>query len=195
MSRGHRPDGVGAMPQKMGKVGRRRDMEQKSGSSAEAQADPPDPRNDASREGRDDPTLQDVLQAIMASCVALEGKIDALASDLTVLRDDHRHLAEKVSTTDKQLKELLPENPEHERRRGAKSNTTRIVNSPSPVEMQTERRKAMEAAASLSGSDRGSQVQTAADVEPSDSDHESETSRVSDGSGPAITPGTSDCII
>ncbi|KAJ1174970.1 hypothetical protein NDU88_000261 [Pleurodeles waltl] len=109
MSRGHRPDGVGAMPQKMGKIGRRRDMVQKSGSSAEAQADPPDPRNDASREGRDDPTLQDVLQAITASRVALEGKIDALAMDLTVLRDDHRRLAEKVSTTDKQLKELLPE--------------------------------------------------------------------------------------
>ncbi|KAJ1202816.1 hypothetical protein NDU88_006611 [Pleurodeles waltl] len=85
--------------------------------------------------------------------------------------------------------------PEHGRRRGAKRNTARIVNSPSPVEMQTERRKAMEAAASLSGSDRGSQVQTAADCEPSDSDHESETSQVSDRSGPAITPGTSDCII
>ncbi|KAJ1198078.1 hypothetical protein NDU88_001922 [Pleurodeles waltl] len=60
---------------------------------------------------------------------------------------------------------------------------------------QSERRKAMEAAASLSGSDRGTQVQTAADDEPSDSDHESEASRESDGSGPAITPGTSDCII
>ncbi|KAJ1092282.1 hypothetical protein NDU88_005393 [Pleurodeles waltl] len=85
--------------------------------------------------------------------------------------------------------------PEHGRRRGAKRNTARIVNSPSPVEMQTERRKAMEAAASLSGSDRGSQVQSAADCEPSDSDHESETSKVSDRSGPTITPGTSDCII
>ncbi|KAJ1192223.1 hypothetical protein NDU88_001535, partial [Pleurodeles waltl] len=63
-------------------------MEQKGGSSAEAQADPPDPRNGASGEGRDDPTLQDVLQAIAASRVALEGKIDALATDLTVLRDD-----------------------------------------------------------------------------------------------------------
>ncbi|KAJ1101453.1 hypothetical protein NDU88_006521 [Pleurodeles waltl] len=154
----------------MGKVGCRRDMEQKSGSSAEAQADRSDPRNEASREGRDDPTLQDVLQAITASRVALEGKIDALATDLTVLQDDHRRLAEKVSTTDKQLKELLPE-------------------------MQSERRKAMEAAASLSGSDRGSRVQTAADDEPSDSDHESEASRESDGSGPAITLGTSDCII
>ncbi|KAJ1180379.1 hypothetical protein NDU88_005600 [Pleurodeles waltl] len=70
-----------------------------------------------------------------------------------------------------------------------------MVNSPSPVEMQTERQKAMEAAASLSGSDRGSQVQFASDCEPSDSDHESETSHVSDRSDPAITPGTSDCII
>ncbi|KAJ1144598.1 hypothetical protein NDU88_010896 [Pleurodeles waltl] len=252
MSRAHRPEGVGAIPQKMGKVGRRRDMEQKGGSSTEAQADPSDPRNGASGEGGDDPTLQDVLQAITASRVALEGKIDALATDLTVLRDDHRRLAEKVSTTDRQLKELLPEKqratfrdakqnlrqlglqygmlfpaklrvvskdstqffttaeevwqwldllphegngpptqgPEHGRRRGTKRNTARIVNSPSPLEIRTERRKAMEAAASLSGSDRVSQVQTAADCEPSDSDHESETSHVSDRSG----PGTSDCI-
>ncbi|KAJ1155696.1 hypothetical protein NDU88_008425 [Pleurodeles waltl] len=80
----------------MGKVGRRRDMEQKGGPSVEALADPPDPRNGASGEGRGVPTLQDVLQAITASRVALEGKIDALATDLTVLRDDHRRLAEKA---------------------------------------------------------------------------------------------------
>ncbi|KAJ1136989.1 hypothetical protein NDU88_003402 [Pleurodeles waltl] len=85
----------------MGKVGRRRDMEQKGGPLAEALADPPDPRT--SGEGRGDPTLQDVLQAITASCVTWEGKIDALATDLTVLRDDHRRLAKKVSTTDRQL--------------------------------------------------------------------------------------------
>ncbi|KAJ1156430.1 hypothetical protein NDU88_009149 [Pleurodeles waltl] len=56
-----------------------------------------------------DPTLQDVLLAISASRVTLEGKIDALASDLMVLMDDHRRLAEKVTTTDKQLEELRPE--------------------------------------------------------------------------------------
>ncbi|KAJ1185672.1 hypothetical protein NDU88_002462 [Pleurodeles waltl] len=52
---------------------------------------------------------EDVLLAISACRVALEGKIDALASDLMVLRDDHRRLAEKVTATDKQLEELHPE--------------------------------------------------------------------------------------
>ncbi|KAJ1171566.1 hypothetical protein NDU88_003427 [Pleurodeles waltl] len=85
--------------------------------------------------------------------------------------------------------------PGHGRKREAKRKTAHTVNSPSHGEMQTERRKAMEAAASLNGSDRGSQVQSAANCEPSDSEHESESSRVSDGSGPVITPGTSDCII
>ncbi|KAJ1163350.1 hypothetical protein NDU88_003809 [Pleurodeles waltl] len=64
------------------------------------------------REGekeKEDPPLQDVLQAMTASRVALEGKIDALATDLTVLRDDHFPLAEKVNTMDKQLEELRPE--------------------------------------------------------------------------------------
>ncbi|KAJ1191009.1 hypothetical protein NDU88_000326 [Pleurodeles waltl] len=56
-----------------------------------------------------DPTLQDVLQAVTASRGALEGKIDALATDLTVLRDDHRRLAEKVATADRQMEELWPE--------------------------------------------------------------------------------------
>ncbi|KAJ1092732.1 hypothetical protein NDU88_005842 [Pleurodeles waltl] len=56
-----------------------------------------------------DPTLQDVLLAISAFRVALEGKIDARASDFTVLRDDHRRQAEKVTATDKKLEELHPE--------------------------------------------------------------------------------------
>ncbi|KAJ1095557.1 hypothetical protein NDU88_000719 [Pleurodeles waltl] len=58
--------------------------------------------------GDQDPTLQDILQAITASREILERKIDALATDLTILRDDHRRLSEKVSTTGKQVKEILP---------------------------------------------------------------------------------------
>ncbi|KAJ1155861.1 hypothetical protein NDU88_008586 [Pleurodeles waltl] len=71
--------------------------------------DRPGPKNTSPEEKSGDPMLQDVLRAITAARVALEGKIDALATDLTVLRDDHRRLAEKVATTDRQLKELLPE--------------------------------------------------------------------------------------
>ncbi|KAJ1190971.1 hypothetical protein NDU88_000288 [Pleurodeles waltl] len=56
-----------------------------------------------------EPTLQDVMQAITASRTALEEKIDSLASDFSVLRDDHRRLAERVTSAEKQLKELGPE--------------------------------------------------------------------------------------
>ncbi|KAJ1105514.1 hypothetical protein NDU88_002920 [Pleurodeles waltl] len=66
--------------------------------------DRPGPKNISPEEQSRDPTLQDELRAI----TALEGKIDALATDLTFLRDDHRR-AKKVATTDRQLKELLPE--------------------------------------------------------------------------------------
>ncbi|KAJ1217796.1 hypothetical protein NDU88_005384 [Pleurodeles waltl] len=55
-----------------------------------------------------DPTLQEFLQAITASHDVLEGKIDALATDLTILRDDHHHLGEKVATAEKQIEEILP---------------------------------------------------------------------------------------
>ncbi|KAJ1193654.1 hypothetical protein NDU88_002950 [Pleurodeles waltl] len=93
----------------MGKTGQKRDVEQKSGTVAEEMADLRGTQN-TSPEGKcGDPTLQDMLQAITASHVALEGKIDALATDLTVLRDDHHRLAEKVATTDRQMEELLPE--------------------------------------------------------------------------------------
>ncbi|KAJ1136638.1 hypothetical protein NDU88_003053 [Pleurodeles waltl] len=47
--------------------------------------------------------------ALTASREALEGKIDALATVLTILRDNYRRLAEKVYTTEKQVKELLPQ--------------------------------------------------------------------------------------
>ncbi|KAJ1129925.1 hypothetical protein NDU88_008285 [Pleurodeles waltl] len=56
-----------------------------------------------------EPTLNDVMQAITASRTALEEKIDSLASDFSVLRDDHRRLAERVTSAKKQLKELGPE--------------------------------------------------------------------------------------
>ncbi|KAJ1121997.1 hypothetical protein NDU88_000503 [Pleurodeles waltl] len=72
-------------------------------------ADRPGPKNTSPEEMSWDPTLQDILLAITASQVVLEGKIDALATDLMVRRDDYRRLAEKVATTDRQLKELLPE--------------------------------------------------------------------------------------
>ncbi|KAJ1119370.1 hypothetical protein NDU88_007556 [Pleurodeles waltl] len=93
----------------MGKTGRQKDAEQKNGASAEALAGLRGTKNTLPEENNGDPTLQDVLQAITASGKALEGKTDALASDFTVLRDDHRHLAERLATTDKQIKELLPE--------------------------------------------------------------------------------------
>ncbi|KAJ1197787.1 hypothetical protein NDU88_001635 [Pleurodeles waltl] len=40
------------------------------------------------------PTLQDVIQAIAPTREALGKKIDAMNTDLGLLRDDHRHLAE-----------------------------------------------------------------------------------------------------
>ncbi|KAJ1117276.1 hypothetical protein NDU88_005476 [Pleurodeles waltl] len=40
-----------------------------------------------------DPTLQDILHAITASRETLESKIDSLAMDMTILRNDKRHLA------------------------------------------------------------------------------------------------------
>ncbi|KAJ1108496.1 hypothetical protein NDU88_005872 [Pleurodeles waltl] len=64
----------------MGKVGRRRDVELKGGPSAEALAAPLESGNVSPGEGRGDPTLQDILQAITACRMALEGKINALAS-------------------------------------------------------------------------------------------------------------------
>ncbi|KAJ1215943.1 hypothetical protein NDU88_003549 [Pleurodeles waltl] len=102
-------EGIGKEPQKMGRTGRKRDVEQRSGTYAEEMEDRPGPKNTSPEEKSRDPMLQDVLWAITVSRVALEGKIDALATDLTVLRDNHRRLAEKIATTDRQLKELLPE--------------------------------------------------------------------------------------
>ncbi|KAJ1203447.1 hypothetical protein NDU88_007233 [Pleurodeles waltl] len=71
--------------------------------------DRPGSKNTSPEEQSGNPMLQDVLRAITTSRVALEGTIDALATDPTVLRDDHRRSAEKVTTTDMQLKELLPD--------------------------------------------------------------------------------------
>ncbi|KAJ1163818.1 hypothetical protein NDU88_004270 [Pleurodeles waltl] len=47
------------------------------------------------------------LQAKTATHEVLEGKIGALATELTILRDNHRRLDEKVSTTEKLVKEIL----------------------------------------------------------------------------------------
>ncbi|KAJ1100396.1 hypothetical protein NDU88_005482 [Pleurodeles waltl] len=46
-------------------------------------------------------TLHYVMQAITASRTALEENIDSLASDFSVLRDDHWRLAERVSSAEK----------------------------------------------------------------------------------------------
>ncbi|KAJ1096536.1 hypothetical protein NDU88_001672 [Pleurodeles waltl] len=97
------------MSQKTGKTGHKREAEQKSGTPTGEMTDLGGTQNTSPGEKRLDPTLQDILQAITASRVALEGKIDALATDLTVLRDDHRRLAEKVATADRQMEELRPE--------------------------------------------------------------------------------------
>ncbi|KAJ1139587.1 hypothetical protein NDU88_005956 [Pleurodeles waltl] len=93
----------------MGEVGRRKDIKQKEGTTAETMADLGGTKSTHPVEKTGDPTLQGVLQAITVSREALEGKLDALATDLTILRDDHCRLAEKVYTTEKQVKEFLPE--------------------------------------------------------------------------------------
>ncbi|KAJ1186428.1 hypothetical protein NDU88_003209 [Pleurodeles waltl] len=46
------------------------------------------------------PTLQDILQAIIALREALGTKIDTLGTDLGLLRDDHRYLTKLVTGTD-----------------------------------------------------------------------------------------------
>ncbi|KAJ1207456.1 hypothetical protein NDU88_002847 [Pleurodeles waltl] len=95
----------------MGKTGRRCDTDCNTGHPAKAFPEQEDltKLTPGEEKEKEEPTLQGVMQAITASRVALEGKIDALATDLTVPRDDHRRLAEKVNTTDMQLEELRPE--------------------------------------------------------------------------------------
>ncbi|KAJ1100921.1 hypothetical protein NDU88_005996 [Pleurodeles waltl] len=53
-------------------------------------------------------TLQDVLQAIAASRTALEVKIDTLSIDQVLLQDDHKRLAERVTTTERDLADANP---------------------------------------------------------------------------------------
>ncbi|KAJ1119502.1 hypothetical protein NDU88_007687 [Pleurodeles waltl] len=85
--------------------------------------------------------------------------------------------------------------PRPERKRKSRHNKATRMGSPSPIEMLKERQKAMEAAASLSGSDPGSYKRTQEDLEQSESEQESELSNTSEKTGPDMTPGTSDCII
>ncbi|KAJ1180949.1 hypothetical protein NDU88_006160 [Pleurodeles waltl] len=68
-------------------------MEQRSGSLTAEMADQPAAKKIFPEGKSGDPTLQDVLRAITASREALEGKIDALAMYLAVLRDDHCRMA------------------------------------------------------------------------------------------------------
>lgn len=49
------------------------------------------------------PTLSD-MQAITASREALEGKIDAIGTDLSLLKDDHRKLEDRVSSNEKDVR-------------------------------------------------------------------------------------------
>ncbi|KAJ1143326.1 hypothetical protein NDU88_009636 [Pleurodeles waltl] len=67
----------------------------------------------SSRENGPDPektpgstTLQDILQAITASQEVLEGKPDSLATNMRLLHDGHRRLADWVTTTENTLKEI-----------------------------------------------------------------------------------------
>ncbi|KAJ1191030.1 hypothetical protein NDU88_000347 [Pleurodeles waltl] len=54
------------------------------------------------------PTLQDVLRAIAASWIALEVKIDTLSIDLGILQDDHKRLAERDTTMERDVVDVVP---------------------------------------------------------------------------------------
>ncbi|KAJ1205278.1 hypothetical protein NDU88_000713 [Pleurodeles waltl] len=88
-----------------------------------------------------------------------------------------------------------PDNLCSDRKGKNKQNKSSRLSSLSPLEILKERQKAMEAAASLSGSDHGSPKQSQDDLEHSESEQESEFSHTSDKQGPDVTPGTSDNII
>ncbi|KAJ1218223.1 hypothetical protein NDU88_005806 [Pleurodeles waltl] len=82
-----------------------------------------------------------------------------------------------------------------ERQLKSSHSKVRRVGSPSHIEMQKERQKAMEVAASLSGSDLGSYARIQEELEQSESEQKSKLSHTSDKTGPEVSPGTSDCII
>ncbi|KAJ1216040.1 hypothetical protein NDU88_003646 [Pleurodeles waltl] len=71
-----------------------------------------------------------------------------------------------------------------ERQRKSRHSKACRVGSPSPIEMQKERQKAMEAAASLSGSDLGSYKRIQEELEHSEYEQESELSHTSEKTGP-----------
>ncbi|KAJ1161028.1 hypothetical protein NDU88_001516 [Pleurodeles waltl] len=64
--------------------------------------------------------------------------------------------------------ERRPENLYLDRKKKSRHNKAGRVGSPSPLEILKERQKAMEAAASLSGSDHGSTKQSQEDLEHSE---------------------------
>ncbi|KAJ1159918.1 hypothetical protein NDU88_000422 [Pleurodeles waltl] len=51
-------------------------------------------------------TLQDILQAITASREALKTKTDTLATDVGILREDQKQLAERVTLVERDLAEI-----------------------------------------------------------------------------------------
>ncbi|KAJ1164655.1 hypothetical protein NDU88_005089 [Pleurodeles waltl] len=52
--------------------------------------------------------LDSILQIVQSSREALESKIDTLTVDLTLLREDHRQLTDRVVTNEKSLEQLAP---------------------------------------------------------------------------------------
>ncbi|KAJ1107538.1 hypothetical protein NDU88_004928 [Pleurodeles waltl] len=52
-----------------------------------------------------------ILQEICESGAAIDHRIDSIASDLGILRDDHKKLADKVRTAEGTLSELVPSTP------------------------------------------------------------------------------------
>ncbi|KAJ1154163.1 hypothetical protein NDU88_006917 [Pleurodeles waltl] len=91
----------------MGKSTKRRETAQDAGGRSE---DPAPPREAADTVGdTESPSLGDIMQAITSSRESLEHKIDTLALDLGLLREDQRRLAERVAMTEKTVSEIRPQ--------------------------------------------------------------------------------------
>ena len=91
----------------MGKPSRKKDQEGEGTSGGNISE--PSERVDgtaARRPSSEGPTLADIMQAITASREALETKIDTLATDMGILRDDHRRLSERVTTVEREMTEV-----------------------------------------------------------------------------------------
>ena len=120
MGAGHRATGINKKevprpPQRstkntsMGKITRRKDAGVNESSqdeqTGEHQQGGTGVRQTEKSEG---PSLTDIMQAINASREALESKIDTLATDMGLLRDDHRKLADRVTSAEKDITVIAP---------------------------------------------------------------------------------------